>query len=36
MKQIRFFLVTMMLTLSAVVMAQKTTVSGVLMDKTCV
>ena len=34
MKQIRFFLVTMMLTLSAVVMAQKTTVSGVLMDKT--
>ena len=33
MKQIRFFLVTMMLTLSAVVMAQKTTVSGVLMDK---
>lgn len=34
MKQIKFFLVTMMLTLSAVVMAQKTTVSGVLMDKT--
>ena len=33
MKQIRFLLVTMMLTLSAVVMAQKTTVSGVLMDK---
>ena len=33
MKQIKFFLVTMMLTLSAVVMAQ-TTVKGVLMDKT--
>ena len=33
MKQIRFLLVTMMLALSAVVMAQKTTVSGVLMDK---
>lgn len=34
MKQLRVILVTMMLTLSAVVMAQKTTVTGVLMDKT--
>ena len=33
MKQIRFFLSVMMLTVSAVVMAQ-TTVKGVLMDKT--
>ena len=33
MKQIRCFLTTMMLMVSAVVMAQKTTVSGVLMDK---
>ena len=32
MKQLRVFLVTMMLTFSAVVMAQKTTVTGVLMD----
>jgi len=34
MKQIRFFFVMMMLTVSAVVMAQTTTVKGVLMDKT--
>jgi outer membrane receptor protein involved in Fe transport len=34
MKQLRTILVTMMLMLSAVVMAQKTTVTGVLMDKT--
>ncbi len=34
MNQIRVFLVTVMLTVSAVVMAQKTTVTGVLMDKT--
>ena len=34
MKQIRFFFVMMMLTMSAVVMAQTTTVKGVLMDKT--
>ncbi len=34
MKQLRVILVTMMLTLSAVVMAQKTTVKGVLMDET--
>ena len=34
MKQIRFFFVMMMLTVSAVVMAQSTTVKGVLMDKT--
>ncbi len=33
MKQLRVFLVTMMLTISAVVMAQKTTVTGVLMDE---
>ena len=33
MKQFRCFLTTMMLMVSAVVMAQKTTVSGVLMDK---
>jgi len=34
MNQFRLILVTMMLTISAVVMAQKTTVTGVLMDKT--
>ncbi len=34
MNQIRVFLVTVMLTVSAVVMAQKTTITGVLMDKT--
>jgi outer membrane receptor protein involved in Fe transport len=34
MKHFRAILVTMMLTLSAVVLAQKTTVTGVLMDKT--
>ena len=34
MNQFRAILVTMMLILSAVVMAQKTTVTGVLMDKT--
>ena len=33
MKKIKFFLATMMLMISAVVMAQKTTVTGVLMDK---
>ena len=33
MKQIRVFLTAMMLMISTVVMAQKTTVSGVLMDK---
>ena len=33
MKQLRVILVTMMLALPAVVMAQKTTVTGVLMDK---
>ena len=32
--QLRAMLVAMMLTLSAVVMAQTTTVTGVLMDKT--
>jgi len=34
MKQIRFLLVTMMLTISAVVMAQKSVVTGVLLDST--
>ena len=34
MNQFRLILVTMMLTISAVVMAQKTTVTGVLMDNT--
>ena len=33
MKKIKFLLATMMLMISAVVMAQKTTVTGVLMDK---